>query len=69
MVEMFNARFEQYERVEKMFTKFFDAEELQKVFDDKASLIQLSFVEANAATKEELKSFEPMLDGLNDRIK
>ena len=39
MVEMFNARFEQYERVEKMFTKFFDAEELQKVFDDKASLI------------------------------
>ena len=69
MIHLFTLRFQKYEKVEKAFAQFFNAEELSKILDNKVALSQLAQVEANSVTKFEFGKHKLMLEGLNDRIK
>ena len=53
MIHLFTLRFQKYEKVERAFAKFFNAEELSKILDNKVALSQLAQVEANSVTKFE----------------
>ena len=58
-----------YERVEHMFSKFFDIEELEATFERKADIELIHELNDNKATKIELKIAQGHIEKLNLTIK
>ena len=70
MVELLvNKKLTEYEKVLKMFAKFFNEEELQRQFDKKVDIESLSKLMHLKASKKELDSTVLILENVYQRLR
>ena len=69
MHDLCKAKFKQYEKVEKSFSKFFNVDDLAVRFDRKADLRMIHDLNVKKANEHDLQNAQSAIDNLNERIK
>ena len=69
MHELCKKRFQQYERVEKSFSAFFNVDDLAVRFDRKADLRMIHDLNLQKANEHDLQIVQTAIESLNERVK